>query len=707
MPSPFIAWSDKRGALLRFKMTRGGALPALPDARVSKALIAAVGSSHDISFHAMSLLFNGNSSVLSALRQLNPGVGLGSAPTVARLVGEGIERVFEKVIKPALRDAVDKKLPLAMLADESPTPSGTALLLHLFAASMKEPIVIDIKVLGKAANSSMLLSETKAMMTGPGFLSEEEYAEHVKILTGDHAAYVIKAARDGKLDFSGDPAHAFDLNIKVVLAASKLKALFMLLRKVLNSHSYVMIRACEAFGIPPSISKMPATRWGYWGKLVRFLSDSPSVARLQQMLAWLFVHHYGGKEDELGDQVANAPWIDGVNFGPVDADVEGDEHAAAAELGDHGKAKWGAAGAGHEIGGDDSGDDDSDGDEGSPATVDARRQREIAMVLRALSDPRVLSQIYAVGLVIEPLRKMQVVAQKNDGLSPDVLASMNSAYLSLEQCVQSAASFNARIEPAFASINSSVGVAADTFALNVNVTRSADGTLVVENISDIKTPSLLDACPDIEAVAKMKKDVLDATRPSILGCISQYMKYCAAGFEIAQRRDAASGNVDFKTISFLALPKKKNAFATAMPPNLRDGVALLDVVEDEDDDFAGMEPLGGNEDASANKINGEWLLFLSVYENTASKFCFKKRVGTVCDYWLLVREAYPNVATVMLWWLSFPVGSAGLERDFSGLTMVTRAFRRRRLKAKNFRYSALSHCFKDDLDVMLKEHVRS
>ena len=68
---------------------------------------------------------------------------------------------------------------------------------------------------------------------------------------------------------------------------------------------------------------------------------------------------------------------------------------------------------------------------------------------------------------------------------------------------------------------------------------------------------------------------------------------------------------------------------------------------------------------------------------------------------------FPNVAAVMLWWLSFPVGSAGLERDFSGLTMVTRAFRRRRLKAKNFRYTALSHCFKADLNAMLNAHVRS
>jgi hypothetical protein len=60
----------------------------------------------------------------------------------------------------------------------------------------------------------------------------------------------------------------------------------------------------------------------------------------------------------------------------------------------------------------------------------------------------------------------------------------------------------------------------------------------------------------------------------------------------------------------------------------------------------------------------------------------------------------------MLWWLSFPVGTAGLERDFSGLTMVTRDFRRRRLERKNFRYAVLTHCLKAELGELLADHVR-
>ena len=34
-------------------------------------------------------------------------------------------------------------------------------------------------------------------------------------------------------------------------------------------------------------AKVPTVRWGYWIKVLRFLSDPAAVARLQQMLIWL------------------------------------------------------------------------------------------------------------------------------------------------------------------------------------------------------------------------------------------------------------------------------------------------------------------------------------------------------------------------------------------------------------------------------------
>ncbi len=104
----------------------------------------------------------------------------------------------------------------------------------------------------------------------------------------------------------------------------------------------------------------------------------------------------------------------------------------------------------------------------------------------------------------------------------------------------------------------------------------------------------------------------------------------------------------------------------------------------------------------------EWDRFLAVCDNRASKYYYdpQKNKIDIYKYWIKLRGEFPNVALVMLWWLSFPIGTAGLERDFSGLTMVTRAFRRNRMKKDNFVSTVLTHCFKTELEQLLRLHLR-
>jgi hypothetical protein len=64
------------------------------------------------------------------------------------------------------------------------------------------------------------------------------------------------------------------------------------------------------------------------------------------------------------------------------------------------------------------------------------------------------------------------------------------------------------------------------------------------------------------------------------------------------------------------------------------------------------------------------------------------------ELWLRVRPIFPELADTMLWWLSFPTGTAGVERDFSFLTMVSANTRRRRMQWVSFRTSVLSRCYK-------------
>jgi hypothetical protein len=285
------------------------------------------------------------------------------------------------------------------------------------------------------------------------------------------------------------------------------------------------------------------------------------------------------------------------------------------------------------------------------------------------------------------------------------------AYSTLEECVKTTAGFNAFVDPAFEAIRNSIGVEPDDFTLTAEVEKLESGTLIVKNIETLKSPLLLVSCADLESVNEMKEAVLKATRPSILGCITQYMKFCAIAYKIAHWRSIAAGNVPFKGVNFIALLKEKGppGFASPLPPNLRGG-SMLQEVAIPGDAAGGLAPLGGEADATVMSLNAEYQRFLVVYDNPASEFFFAPRFktdGKMCDYWLLVRKAFPNVASVMLWWLSFPVGTAGIERDFSGLTMVTRAYRRRRLKRKNFRFAVLTHCFKTDLEKLLVAHVRT
>lgn len=44
-------------------------------------------------------------------------------------------------------------------------------------------------------------------------------------------------------------------------------------------------------------------------------------------------------------------------------------------------------------------------------------------------------------------------------------------------------------------------------------------------------------------------------------------------------------------------------------------------------------------------------------------------------FWMRVREHLPELGNTMLYWLAHPVGTAGLERDFSGMTIECRNFR--------------------------------
>lgn len=77
------------------------------------------------------------------------------------------------------------------------------------------------------------------------------------------------------------------------------------------------------------------------------------------------------------------------------------------------------------------------------------------------------------------------------------------------------------------------------------------------------------------------------------------------------------------------------------------------------------------------------------------------------QYWLRLRKSlqFRNLAETMLWWLTFPVGSAGVERSFSFMTAIGKQTTRRKLGQEAFTNTLLSMCYRKELETMLRRSL--
>ena len=124
-----------------------------------------------------------------------------------------------------------------------------------------------------------------------------------------------------------------------------------------------------------------------------------------------------------------------------------------------------------------------------------------------------------------------------------------------------------------------------------------------------------------------------------------------------------------------------------MPPAAGAAVANDDFAED----FTMDLPYAGQVEQQFNEL-------LELFENKASPvYLTPALTAAPTTYWLAVRKQFPELAEVMLFWLAHPVGTSNLERDFCGVTMISRSFRRRRAKKATFCAAVMAHCYKPNL----------
>jgi len=304
---------------------------------------------------------------------------------------------------------------------------------------------------------------------------------------------------------------------------------------------------------------------------------------------------------------------------------------------------------------------------------------------------------------------VQVLGEGARGVTADVAEAYNSAYEVMENCVRSEAAYRAAVSPAAMRILNlaNSATACDKLELRVRVGRDTAGNYAVTDMEG-RTMEEIDALegdeqkghPLWEPAFKMTfdgaaevtaafNDIVELFRKPVQSAVKQYLKFCVAAYRIAKRRTYAALNTDLKLIPFIDTLKQKNA----LHPSHRDN-KLPAPAGPAPDPLADLEPLSPDT-AAITLLTTELNKLLAVCENSASSaFVSPAATAAPHTYWLQQRATYPLVADTMLFWLSHAMGSAGVERDFCGLTMINRSFRRRRMRFKTFRGAVMSHCYK-------------
>ena len=675
---PQRTWLNSSPTLLMAVRPLPAALAASGDPTVLRSLLSAVASSQGISFHAQQELFSNSSPFRAGLVMLGSHGGLGSDKTALQLSALAIEDVVREEVRLVFRNAVKYSLPICILSDESPAHGSAVLLVHVYTPSMETSMCVDITQLGRAANANLLNEGIKKVVVGNGHLTDDEFNRHVCIYSGDHASYVTRAAIDAGVDHAGDPAHAFDLVVKAILSSTGLRPLYMALRSVINSKSYVVARALEAFAMKASHFKVPVTRWGYYGSLNRLLTDEGHVVKLQQLLIWLHNVHYKG-----GDHPINLDgcWISGVPFQPLAVPAV----FPVADAADVADLDW-----------DDNEPDTEGAEEDDEPLRDSgyngRRRDAIRKVLAVLSNPQVRALLLITQEIIDPIRLAQLKVQNADAKSEGIVPAFQHAYGHLVGLVESEESFQAGMSYYDVPLTQAMLTAVPVFRLSVEVTRSEgmDGLLTVDGVADLTTPLTSVVYPDAAAAKAAFQIVVSAARVPIKDGCSKYMERCAACFDVARRRSAAALHHDFNSIKMPDLLRSPQA----LPPSMRllASAPAPPPPSSSDDPLGDLPPIRKAPSLS-DSVAGQFTE-LTARVSTLTSTCYVSSADRdePWRYWVRVRSQFPKLADVMLFWLAHPIGTPALERDFSGMTIVCRDSRRRRMQWATFRVAVLTRC---------------
>jgi isopentenyldiphosphate isomerase len=174
-------------------------------------------------------------------------------------------------------------------------------------------------------------------------------------------------------------------------------------------------------------------------------------------------------------------------------------------------------------------------------------------------------------------------------------------------------------------------------------------------------------------------------------------------YEVALRRYVAchSLNEDFTTNEWdiskwlvshkTALPKRKHSDTTEAIKNAKNGPLLL-LYYDED-----------SKDDLIKKIKKQWSKFTSSfnYKATKAELPNENETNTPGLYWLRLRNKFPELSELMLYWIAAPMSTSSIERVFSYLSFIESNYKRVKMNRETLHSELLLHVYrKRFLDIL-------
>ena len=326
-----------------------------------------------------------------------------------------------------------------------------------------------------------------------------------------------------------------------------------------------------------------------------------------------------------------------------------------------------------------------------------------------LASPHVTTLIRLCAGVLDPLRKAQVAVQTSNSYSVETVASMMACYNTFVTVVDTKATYELATKFCGDILEKTSGNASvSQVTCDGHIDYSIRDGAVLADLDELTVPQMSMTFPLAAERSTVIKAVQKFASPAIIAAAKKFGERVQGPLDTAQRRQAAALQLDVATYNFTSALEQPGA----IPPSLRAAdsgrasgagaemaAAVAAAADDLEDDMLGNTfriTLVTSFNEWANVCNAPGTLFYTEDDKAAP-----------AQYWLRLRKSlqFRNLAETMLWWLTFPVGSAGVERSFSFMTAIGKQTTRRKLGQEAFTNTLLSMCYRKELETMLRRSL--